>query len=209
MHIVEGYLPMWHCIVWFVLSLIVVIYGILKLREFKNENPESKSLLYISGAVMFVLSCFNFPSVTGSGSHPTGNGFSGSLFGPAITSVLVAIMLILQCFLFAHGGITTLGANIFSMGVVGPLVAWVIYDKLSKINVPTVIILFLAGFFADIFTYVTTSFQLAIAFPQPTVGAAFVKLVIIFLVFQLPWAIIDAIVVIVLWYLIKPISKLS
>lgn len=209
MHIAEGYLPIEQCILWFVISLIIVIYGVVKLREFKNENPESKPLLYISGAVMFILSFIRFPSVVGGSSHPTGNGFSGSLFGPAITSVLVAVMLLLQSLILGYGGITTLGANIFAIGVVGPFVAWVIYNNLSKMNIPLVIVLLLAGFFANIFTYLTTALQLAFAFPKPNFIVAFINFAAIFSVTQIPLAIIDAIIVVILWHVLKPISKLN
>ena len=56
MHIMEGYLPLEWCIVWFVISLIVVAYGILQIKKITDETPESKALLAVSGAFMFILS---------------------------------------------------------------------------------------------------------------------------------------------------------
>ena len=72
-----------------------------------------KMLIAVVGAFAFVLSALKIPSVTGSSSHPTGVGLAAILFGPAITSVLGLIVLIFQAILLAHGGITTLGANVF------------------------------------------------------------------------------------------------
>ena len=69
------------------------------------------------------------PSVTGSCSHPTGTGLGAVLFGPAAVSVLAAIVLVFQALLLAHGGITTLGANDFSMGIVGPFAAWLDMER--------------------------------------------------------------------------------
>ena len=78
------------------------------------------------------ISSLKLPSMTGSCSHPTGTGVGAILFGPFITSVLGLIVLIYQAIFLAHGGLTTLGANAFSMGIAGPVVAWVIYKVGTK-----------------------------------------------------------------------------
>ena len=101
---------------------------------------------------MFVLSSLKLPSVTGSCSHPCGNGLGAALFGPAVTAVLATIVLLFQAILLAHGGLTTLGANIFSMGIVGPLAAWLIYKGLTKANVSSTIAIFFAAFLGDLLT---------------------------------------------------------
>ena len=118
MHIMEGYLPVEWCIVWFIISFIIVAFGIYQIKKIVDENPETKALLAVSGAFMFILSSLKLPSVTGSCSHPCGNGLGAALFGPAVTAVLATIVLLFQAILLAHGGLTTLGANIFSMGIV-------------------------------------------------------------------------------------------
>mgnify|MGYP000769688973 CR=1 FL=1 len=116
MHIMEGFLPAEWCAVWFIISIPIVLYGVYQIKKITETTPESKALIAVSGAFMFILSSLKLPSVTGSCSHPTGNGFGAVLFGPAVTAVLASIVLIFQALLLAHGGITTLGANIFSMG---------------------------------------------------------------------------------------------
>ena len=168
MHIMEGYLPLTWCIIWFVVAFIVVAYGLYQIKKIVDETPESKALLAVSGAFMFVLSSLKLPSVTGSCSHPCGNGLGAALFGPAVTAVLAAIVLIFQALLLAHGGLTTLGANIVSMGIVGPVIAWVVYKGLTKAGISSTIAVFFAAFLGDLLTYVATSFQLALAFPAFT-----------------------------------------
>lgn len=81
----------------------------------------------MAGAFIFVLSALMLPSVTGSTSHPTGTGIAVVLFGPTVTAVLSTILLVYHALLLAHGGITTLGANAVSMGVVGPAIGWIGY----------------------------------------------------------------------------------
>ena len=143
MHIMEGFLPWQWCLLWYLLAVPVVAYGVLQIKQITDKNPESKPLLAVSGAFIFVLSSLKLPSVTGSSSHPTGSGLSAILFGPAVTCVLASIVLVFQALLLAHGGITTLGANIFSMGIVGPLAAWIIYKTIIKTGVSSSIAVFL------------------------------------------------------------------
>jgi len=195
----EGFLPGFWPIFWYVLSIPVVVYGIIRIKKVADEVPESKALLAVSGAFMFILSSLKIPSVTGSCSHPTGNGLGAAIFGPAAVSVLATITLVFQALLLAHGGITTLGANVFSMGIVGPFAAWGIYKLLNKWNVASSISIFFAAVFGNLFTYITTSFQLAMAFPQPTFEAALLTFLGIFAVTQIPLAIAEGFLTIVIW----------
>lgn len=62
----------------------------------------------------------------------TGTGLGAILFGPASVSVLGVIVLLFQALLLAHGGLTTLGANTFSMAIAGPVVSFGIYKLCQK-----------------------------------------------------------------------------
>ncbi len=204
MHIMEGFLPWQWCLFWYLVAIPVVVYGIIQIKRITDEKPESKPILAVSGAFMFILSSLKLPSVTGSCSHPSGNGLGAVLFGPAATSVLAAIVLVFQALLLAHGGITTLGANIFSMGIVGPLVAWLVYKGIKKIGWGPSIGIFFAALLGDWLTYVTTATQLALAFPIPTFVEAFVKFMVIFAYTQVPLAIAEGLLTVVIFdYIMK------
>ncbi|MFL0198611.1 energy-coupling factor ABC transporter permease [Clostridium sp. WILCCON 0269] len=170
-------------------------------------NPKIKMLIAMSGA--FVLSALKIPSVTGSCSHPTGVGLGAILFGPAIMSVLGVIVLIFQALLLAHGGITTLGANTFSMGIVGPLVSYFLYKLLKKRNVSSSAAVFTAAMLGDLMTYITTSIELALAFPDATGGvlASMIKFMGIFAVTQIPLAISEGILTVVVFNLLNNYDK--
>lgn len=158
-----------------------------------KENREILPLLAVSGAFIFVLSSLKMPSVTGSCSHPTGTGIGAILFGPWITSVLSIIVLIYQAIFLAHGGLTTLGANIFSMGIVGPMVGYLTYKTCMKRGVNLYITVFLAALLADWFTYIVTSIELALAFPAASGGvlASFEAFLAVFAITQVPLAIVE------------------
>lgn len=198
MHIMEGFLPPEWCLFWYLLSAPVIVYGLISIIRISEERPEAKPLLAVSGAFMFVLSSLKLPSVTGSCSHPTGNGLGAVLFGPAVTSVMALIVLIFQALLLAHGGITTLGANVFSMGIIGPLCAWGIY-RITRSAIPSSAAVFLAAFLGDLMTYVTTSVQLAVAFPKPGFMEALVKFMVIFAYTQLPLAVAEGLLTVVIF----------
>ena len=124
MHIMEGYLPAGYCVAWGLVCLPFLIAGFFSLKNKVKENRRNLTLIAMSGAFIFVISSLKIPSVTGSCSHMTGTGLGAVLFGPASVSVLGIIVLIFQAVLLAHGGLTTLGANTFSMAIAGPLVSF-------------------------------------------------------------------------------------
>lgn len=193
MHIMEGFLPTPWWQIWFAISIPVIAYGIYKLNRLVNEKREILPLLAVAGAFVFVLSSLKLPSVTGSCSHPTGTGMAAIIFGPAISAVLGVIVLLYQALFLAHGGLTTLGANVFSMGIVGPVVAYLVYKAGMKARLNFFLVVFLAATLGDWATYVTTSVELALAFPDPTGGFAvsFGRFATIFALTQVPLAIME------------------
>lgn len=191
MHIMEGFLdPIW-CVVWFILAIPFVVLGAKKIIELMREHPEHKMTIALSGAFIFLLSSLKLPSVTGSSSHPTGTGFSAVLYGVSVTSFLATIVLIFQALLLAHGGLTTLGANIFSMGVVGPFVGALIWVLLRKAKASIPVSMFFAALFADLITYVVTSIQMTLNHGQSI--DAFVSFMTNYAATQLPLALMEGI----------------
>ena len=200
MHIMEGYLPVKHAAGWWVVFLPFMVAGVRSLKRIVREHPSARALLGTSGAFVFVLSALKLPSVTGSCSHPTGTGFGAILFGPSVMAVLGSIVLLFQALLLAHGGLTTLGANAFSMAIVGPWVAYGLFHGLRRIGARFSLAVFLAATLGDLMTYACTSAQLALAFPDVTSGfmGAFVKFLAIFAVTQIPIAVAEGLVTVVL-----------
>lgn len=190
MHIMEGFLPPQWALFWLLVALPFWVLGFRRISYLVRQKPETRLLLGLVGAFSFVLSALKIPSVTGSSSHPTGTGLGAILFGPAVMSVLGSIVLLFQALLLAHGGLTTLGANVVSMAVVGPTVAWGVWRGL-KDHGPPWLAVFLAAALADLLTYVTTALQLALAYPDPAGGilASFLKFGGIFAVTQVPLAV--------------------
>lgn len=199
MHIMEGFLPAQHALGWTLASAPFVAWGVHTLRRRLDEQPEQRMLLGVAAAFSFVLSALKLPSVTGSCSHPTGVGLGALLFGPVAMVPVGLVVLLFQALLLAHGGLTTLGANLFSMAIVGPFVAYGLFVAVRRLGGALSTAVFIAACCGDLATYLTTSIQLAWAFPDPMGGfsAAFAKFAGIFALTQLPLAVSEGLLTVV------------
>ncbi len=192
MHIAEGFLPPLHAAGWTLVAAPFVVHGAREVGRVVREQPRARLLLGAAGAFTFVLSAIKLPSVTGSSSHPTGTGLGAILFRPPVMALLSTIVLLFQALLLAHGGLTTLGANVVAMGVVGPWVGYGAYRLLS--GTPLAVRVFCAMALADLSTYVMTSTQLALAFPGGDVLGAWLRFLSVFAVTQIPLAVVEGLV---------------
>lgn len=207
MHIAEGYLPGGWCIAWYAVCAPFIAAGFFAIKKRVKQSPKSLTLLAMCGAFAFVLSAMKIPSaVTGSCSHPTGVGLGAVLFGPTATGVLGLIVLLFQALLLAHGGLTTLGANVFSMAVVGPFVAYGVYRLCKKCGVNAAVGVFLAACLGDLLTYVTTSFQLAAAFADVGFLTLLTRFLGIFALTQLPLAVAEGLLTVVVFNVLQKYS---
>ncbi|KIR02282.1 Substrate-specific component CbiM of cobalt ECF transporter [Lachnospiraceae bacterium TWA4] len=199
MHIMEGYLPVKYCLLWGAFCVPFIVVGFMRISKVTSENRKLLVILAMAGAYAFVLSALKIPSVTGSCSHMTGTGLSAILFGPAATSVIGIIVLLFQAILLAHGGLTTLGANTFSMAIAGPIISWAIYKAFKSAGLNKKIAVFCAAALGDLFTYCVTAFQLSLAYPAADggFGTSITKFLGIFAVTQIPLAIIEGILTVI------------
>ena len=200
MHIAEGYLPKTWAFGWMAVCVPFVVAGFLSIRKKVERSPKAKVLLAMCGAFAFVLSALKIPSVTGSCSHPTGVGLGAILFGPTATTILGLIVLLFQALLLAHGGLTTLGANLFSMAIVGPIVSWAVYQALKKAGAKPAAAVFCAAALGDLLTYVTTSFQLGVVYGNVA------EYLTIFAVTQIPLAIAEGLLTVVVFNVLEKYS---
>jgi cobalt/nickel transport system permease protein len=197
----EGFLPQQHALLWMVVMAPFAVYGLWKINKLISRYPERKLLLGMATAFVFVLSALKMPSVTGSSSHATGIGLAAIMFGPGVAGVLAGIVLLFQALLLAHGGLTTWGANTFSMGVAGGFVAYITFKGMRAAGLSEKIAVFFAAALADLATYMVTAGQLSLAFPDTVggVGASFFKFAGIFAFTQLPLAISEGLLSVVVY----------
>lgn len=199
MHIMEGFLPVTHAGVW---TIVGALFVTSSLRETRKDLQYDRSVLLKLGAAAgfcFLLSSLKLPSVTGSCSHPTGIGFGTILLGTSAMPLVGLVVLLFQAVLLAHGGITTLGANLVSMAVVGSLVTAGSVLVMKRFHLPQTFTIVTAVALGNLLTYVCTATQLALAFPDSEFGflGAFSKFLLVFAPTQLPLAVMEGFVTVV------------
>ncbi len=196
MHLSEGILPAQWAGLWFVVAIPFVGWGLRDLRQRNHQNPVFKPMVALIGAAVFVISCMPIPVPTaGSCSHPCGTGLAAIIIGPQLTVLVTSIALLLQALFLAHGGLTTLGANITSMGIAGGFVGYAVFHLARKMHGPLWLAAFLGGMLSDWATYATTSVELASALHG---NGSFLKMfgaiTLAFLPTQLPLGILEGVV---------------
>ncbi len=204
MHISEGILPLNWALFWSVVAVPFVAWGLYRLKRQSTVDLSFKPLVGLMAAVVFIISCMPVPVPTaGTCSHPTGVAISAILLGPAISVIVSTVALLIQALFLAHGGLSTLGANVVSMGIMGSFAGYLTFKALRKITshmpffnenrkwrlaVPG----FMAGLMADWATYAMTSIELATGIRGDSEFLPlFVQILIAFMPTQLPLGILE------------------
>lgn len=164
MHIGEGILPMGWAIAWTLLALPFLYAGARKVREREKKDFQFKPLLGLLCAAVFAVSCMPVPvPIAGTCSHPCGVAIATIILGPILSVFITSIALFIQAIFLAHGGLTTFGGNIVSMGIVGSFTAWIAYAGLRRSGAGVLWAAFVSGLLSDWTTYAATSLELALA----------------------------------------------
>ncbi|OAT85199.1 energy-coupling factor ABC transporter permease [Desulfotomaculum copahuensis] len=164
MHIEDGILPPKAWGMWYGITALFIIPGLKEIKRRVRENLAYKPFLSMVGVAVFVISAMHLPvPVTGSCSHPCGTPLAAIIVGPFATAVISAIVLFFQALFLGHGGITTIGANDFSMGIVGGISGYLCWKALRAVKGPIWLAAGVAGFVGDVATYLTSAFELALS----------------------------------------------
>ena len=104
-----------------------------RLRQVRRSLPRRRvPLLGLAAAFLFAAQMVNFPVYGGTSGHLVGGVLVAALLGPSAAIVVLTTVLIVQCFLFADGGVLALGANIFNMGIIGGAGGYWIYRLVCR-----------------------------------------------------------------------------
>lgn len=193
MHISEGILPFPWALFWFVAAAPFLGLGLYRLKAVSKGDLSFKPLVGFIAAVVFIVSCIPIPvPVVGTCSHPCGTAISAILLGPAISVLAAAVALLMQALFLGHGGLSTLGANLVSMGVMGSFTGYLVFRLLRSAGAGLTVAGFAAGLLADWATYFSTAFILACALKgsEPFFPLLF-KITMAFVPTQLPLGILE------------------
>lgn len=118
MHVADGILSPEVCLAAAAVSAGAVGYSLHKLRD--QIDTRTVPLTGMVAALIFAGQMVNFPllALPVSG-HLMGGVLAAVLLGPWAGLLAISLVLVVQCLLFADGGLLALGVNILHMGVVG------------------------------------------------------------------------------------------
>jgi cobalt/nickel transport system permease protein len=147
MHIPDAFIPIWQGAIYGIIALVFVA---LALRWAKNEmNEEKLPLVAVLAAGIFALQSFNLPVSMGTSGHLVGGALAAIILGSPFAAIFILTMvLIVQAVLFGDGGITTLGANIINMGVIGGFVGFYSFKGIMGVTKSMPISVFFAAWLA-------------------------------------------------------------
>jgi cobalt/nickel transport system permease protein len=124
MHIFDGYIDLPTAVVMFAVSIVFLAVA---WKKVKADYPQSfVALLAISSAFVFAAQMLNFPILLGTSGHLVGGTFLAILLGPWAGMLSMTIILLMQAFFFADGGVIAFGANVFNMAIIGALSYFVV-----------------------------------------------------------------------------------
>jgi cobalt/nickel transport system permease protein len=104
------------------------------LRQARISLPAQRvPLMGLAAAFVFAAQMLNFPVLGGTSGHLVGATLAAVLLGPSAAVIVLTAVLVVQCFLFADGGVTTLGANIFNMAIVGSITGYAVYRGVRRL----------------------------------------------------------------------------
>jgi cobalt/nickel transport system permease protein len=135
MHIPDGFLDPGVAAATGVVAGGAVAIGLRKAEHSLDERRAP--LLGVTAAFIFAAQMLNFPVAGGTSGHVLGAALATVLLGPWLACLVLAVVLLVQAFLFADGGVSALGANIVNMGVIGALGAGVVMAAARRVLPPT------------------------------------------------------------------------
>ena len=111
-----------------IISATMLVISLKKVKQ--NNSNEIIPTMGVMGAFIFVAQMINF-SIPGTGSsgHIIGAVLLSAILGPWAGFIVLSSVLIIQCLIFADGGLLALGCNIFNMGVLSCLIAYPLFFK--------------------------------------------------------------------------------
>lgn len=146
----------------------------LALRQVRTAiEPRQMPLLGLAGAFVFAAQMLNFPIPGGSSGHLIGGVLTAILLGPAAAILVITCVLIVQCLMFADGGVLALGANVFNMSLVSIGAGYLIFRFVKFLLLKmderraTVLAAAFAGWSGTVLASITCAGQLALSGTAP------------------------------------------
>jgi len=130
MHIPDGFIDIPTSTAFAVLSSAGVA---LSLKGAKSSLDEKTApLAGLTATFIFAVQMLNFPVAAGTSGHLLGGALAAVLVGPYAASLALTVVLLMQGLLFADGGLTAIGLNVFNMSIIGVWVGYFAFNLAKR-----------------------------------------------------------------------------
>ena len=169
MHIPDGFIPLLQTIIYWIIALVFVALALHWAR--KELSEEKVPIVAVLAAAIFAMQAFNLPVGMGTSGHLVGGALAAIILGSPYAAIFIlTIVLIIQGVIFGDGGITTMGANIINMGVIGGFVGYYGFIGFKSIIKNPYVSAGIAAWLACFIPALAASVELWIAGTFPLVG---------------------------------------
>ena len=104
------------------------------LKKAKTEvDDRTAPMAGLTAVFIFAVQMLNFPVAAGTSGHLLGGALAMVLVGPYAASLAITVVLGVQALLFADGGLTALGLNVFNLSVIAVLVSFLVFKLMVKL----------------------------------------------------------------------------
>jgi len=131
MHIPDGFIDLRTSAAFVAVSAAGV--GVALTGAKRQLSEKSAPLAGLTAVFVFAVQMFNFPVAAGTSGHLLGGALAAVLVGPFAATLAITVVLLIQAFLFADGGLTALGLSIFNMAFIGVWVGYGIFLLARKV----------------------------------------------------------------------------
>lgn len=165
-HIPDGFLSLQVCALTYAVTAVFWALGFRGVRRAFDERHVP--LLSLLTAMFFAAQMMNFPVIGGSTAHLLGGPMLALLLGPYAGLISMTVIILLQALIFGDGGLSTLGANVLNMGIIGvfiPYLVFTVFAKVTRSKRGLYAGAFLGSFLGDLLAAVSAGFELGLSAP--------------------------------------------
>jgi cobalt/nickel transport system permease protein len=114
-------------------AFAVIVLAICVARGRAELDDRLAPMAGLVAAFIFAVQMLNFQVLPGVSGHLLGGALAAMLVGPWVGALCVSTVLVIQCLLFADGGLTALGLNITNMAIIGTAAGYLLIAGLLRV----------------------------------------------------------------------------
>jgi len=164
MHIPDGFLDLPICVIFYLATLIFWVFAFRRTKEVLSDRQVP--LMATLTAMFFAAQMMNYPIIGGTTAHLLGGPILGITLGPYAGLICMTIILLIQALFFGDGGVTTFGANVWNMGIIGVFVPYLIclfVTRIVKNERGLLVGAFLGAFIGDVLAAIFAGLELGLS----------------------------------------------